>query len=233
MTIIVYSIRCIFMFLVVWLGLRIVGKKSIAQITTYDLAGILVMTTIGVEPLVYKIPSKATEGVLVLALCTVFLGKVSLSKKFYNVDQKPSVVIVHGKIDKEEMRKNNMNISFLISQLRLKNYFKIADVEYAIVEPNGQISVIQKSQQRPVTLKDLKLNAKYEGLALPLIIDGEIQYKNLKYANLGIQWLDDRVKKSGAGIENISIAELDSQGQLSISKYIDKQEGEQEVPPIF
>lgn len=138
----------------------------------------------------YKIPSKATEGVLVLALCVVLLGKLSLSKKFYNADQKPSVVIANGKIDKDELKKNSMNMPFLLSQLRLKNVAKVPDVEFAIIEPNGQLSVLLKSQERAVKPKDMQIDTKYEGLALPLIIDGEIIYSNLKYANLDTNWLN-------------------------------------------
>lgn len=234
MTIIIYAVRCVFMILVTWLGLRIVGKKSIAQITTYDLAGILLMTTVAAEPLVYKIPSKATEGVLVLALCLILFGKLSLSKKFYNADQKPSVVIANGKIDRNELRKNNMNVSFLLSQLRLKNYAKVSDVEFAIVEPNGQLSVLPKSQERAVKPKDLKIDTKYEGLALPLILDGEIQYRNLKYANLDTNWLDNEIKKAGASdTESIFLAELDNQGQLYVGFYNDVQGKAGDPPPIF
>lgn len=232
MSIITYCIRCSFMFLVVWLGLRIVGKKSIAQISTYDLTCILIISNIGAEPLVYKVPSKATLGVIFLALITILIGRLSLNKRFYNADDKPSIVIVNGKIDKEELRKNNLNIPFLLSQLRLKNYPKISDVDYAIVEPDGQISVIPKSQQRAVTPKDLNIKTKYEGLGLPLIIDSQIQYRNLEYANLSIKWLNNEIEKSQSNIENISIAELDSQGQLYICLYKDITDSKKN-PPIF
>lgn len=186
------------MILVTWLGLRIVGKKSIAQITTYDLAGILLMTTVAAEPLVYKIPSKATEGVLVLAILVVLLGKLSLSKKFYNADQKPTVAIANGKIDKDALKKNNMNVPFLLSQLRLKNIAKVSDVEFAVIEPNGQLSVIPKSQERALKPKDMQIDTKYEGLALPFIFDGEIIYSNLKYAKVDTNWLNNEIKKAGA-----------------------------------
>ncbi len=234
MEIIIYAVRCIFMFLVIWLGIRILGRKSIAQTTSYDLAGILLLSNVAAEPLVYKIPSKATEGVLVISLCLVLLGKLSLSKKFYNADQKPSVVIANGKIDKFELRKNNINVSFLLSQLRLKNISKVFDVEFAIIEPDGQLSVIAKSQERVIKPKDLKIDTKYEGLALPLIIDGEIQYRNLKYANLDINWLNNEIKKARAShIEDIFLAELDNQGQLYVSLYNDIQGKAGDAPPIF
>ena len=234
MTALVYVGRVIYMFLVTWLGLRIVGKKSIAQITTYDLAGILLMTTVAAEPLVYKIPSKQTEGILLIALLTLLVGKLSLSKKFYTADSKPSVIIANGKINKAELRNNGMNVPFLLSQLRLKNVSKVSEVEFAIVEPNGQLSVIMKSQERPVKPSDLKVETKYEGLTLPMVIDGEIIYQNLKYANLDTTWLQNEIRKAGVDkTEDIFLAELDNQGQLYVStyQYIEGKAGD--VPPMF
>ena len=157
MEILIYAARCILMLLITWTGIRIIGKKSIAQITSYDLAGILLLTTAAAEPLVYKIPSKALEAVIVISLCLIAVGKLSLTKKVYNADQKPSIVICNGKIDMVELRKNNLNVPFLLSQLRLKNYFKISEIEFALVEPNGQISVLPKSPDKPLTPKDMQV----------------------------------------------------------------------------
>lgn len=105
------------------------------------------MTTLAAEPLSYKIPTKALEGVIVIAVCIIMIGKLALNRKFYNADQKPSIVIVNGKINREELRKNNMNATFLLSVLRLKNYPRLSEVEYAFIEPNGQLSVIPRSQE--------------------------------------------------------------------------------------
>lgn len=228
----VYAIRCIIMLLVTWLGLRIVGKKSIAQLTSYDLAGILLLTTVAAEPLVYKIPSKAAEGVLVIAVCLFLLGMLTLNKRFYNADNKPSIVIANGKLNKDELRKNQMNIPFLLSQLRLQKIAKVSEVEFAIIEPNGNLSVLPKSQERAVKPKDMGIATKYEGLALPLIIDGEIQYRNLSYANLKPQWLNDQLNNTGIKkIEDVLLAELDSEGQLYLNTYGDNPQ--QYIPPIY
>jgi uncharacterized membrane protein YcaP (DUF421 family) len=222
MTFVIYAVRCFFMFFVLCLGLRIVGKKSIAQITTYELAGIFLITMVAAQPLVYKIPTKASEGVVVLSLAMILVGKLSLSKKFYNADQKPSIIIINGKIDKEELKRNNINAPFLLSQLRLKNYTRISDVEYALIEPNGQLSVIPKSQERSVKPKDLKVETQYEGLSIPLVIDGEIQYRNLDYTKLNQNWLNNELQKAGAiNIEDVFFAELDTQGQLYVNLYKD------------
>ena len=215
--IIVYIARCIIMFLVIWATVRMLGKKSISQMTSYELAALLLISNIAAEPLVYKIPSKQAIGVFTIAICTLAVGVISLHKKFYNIDIKPSIVIVNGKIDKNELKLNKMNVSFLMSLLRLEGYANISEVEFAIIEPNGNLSIIPKSQERPVKAKDLKISTKYEGLALPLIIEGQILKVNLQYAKLDENWLKDEIKKAGVqNIEHVLIAELNTEGKLYV-----------------
>lgn len=227
-----YGFRAFIMFLVTWLGVRLLGKKTVAQMTSYDFAAVLLLTTTAAEPLVYKIPSKAAYGVLVIACLAVFMGRLSLKKLFYNADQKPSIVIVNGKIDKKVLKQNEMNIPLLLSQLRIAGYARVSDIEFGIIEPSGSLSVIPKSQNRAVTPNDLKLETKYEGLALPLVLDGEIQYQNLHYAKLDVTWLKNELKKQGdITPEDVFLAELDSQGKLYIDIY-DKAT-EKMAPPII
>ena len=197
MELLVYAARCIATTLVAWLSVRIIGRRSIAQMTSYDFAAIMIMANVAAEPLVYKIGSKSLLGSLIIALMAVFIGWLSLRKKFYNVDARPSILIANGKALQDELGKNRMNLPFLLSLLRLEGYSNVSDVEFAILEPNGNLSVLPKSQNRPVQPKDLKINTDYEGLALPLVIDGEIQYNNLKYANLTIEWLYQEILKAG------------------------------------
>lgn len=80
-----------------------------------------------------------------------------------------------------------------------------------------------KSQVRPVQPKDLKIETKYEGLSLPLILDGEIQYNNLRHINLDINWLNQEIKKAGGErVEEVFLAELDTEGKLYVDFYNDK-----------
>jgi len=214
----VYIIKCILMLLITWLGIRIIGKKSIAQMTGYELAGILLLSTVAAEPLVYKIVSKAFTGVLTLALATVFIGWISLKPRLYNIDSKPDVIVAKGKVMKDVLRKNKMNMSFLMSMLRLQGYASLSVVEYALVEPNGNISVLPKSQERPVKPKDLKIQTSFEGLALPIILDGHLIKENLKYAHFDEKWLNKQLKKNGVSqISEVLIAQLDSSGSLYVS----------------
>jgi uncharacterized membrane protein YcaP (DUF421 family) len=218
----VYISRCIIILLFSWLCVRIIGKKSISQLTSYDFTALMIMANVAAEPLVFKISSKAFLGSLTIAFVAVAIGYMSLRKKFYNFDAKPDIIIVNGKIDKEALKRNRMNLPFLLSLLRLQGYAKVSDVEFAIIEPDGNLSVIPTSQSRPVTPSDLKLDTQYEGITLPLIIDGEIQYNNLKFAKLDTTWLEQEIKKSGVlRVEYVFLAELDTTGKLNIDLFKD------------
>jgi len=231
MEILSYSIRCIVVCLIAWLGVRIIGKKSISQITSYDLALLGVLANIISEPLVYKVTSKALVGSLIVACMAVLIGWISLQKHFYNFDSQPNIVVFNGKVIKNALKQNRMNLPFFLSMLRTSGYANVSDVEFAIIEPSGNLSVIPKSQNRPVTPEDLKIDTQYEGLALPLVIDGEIQYNNLKYAKLDTKWLKQEIQKAGAtSTEEIFLAELDTQGKLYVDFYKDDQ---QEQPGIY
>lgn len=222
MELLVYATRCIVTSLVAWLTVRLIGRRSISQMTSYDFAALMIISNVAAEPLVYKVGSKALIGSLIIGLMSVFIGWLSLKKPLYNIDSKPSILIAGGKIFRDELKKNRINLPFLLSLLRLKGYPNVSDVEFAILEPTGNLSVLPKSQNRPVLTKDLKIDTGYEGLALPLIIDGEIQYNNLKYAKLNTEWLNREIKKAGAGkVEEIFLAELKSAGELYVDFYRD------------
>jgi uncharacterized membrane protein YcaP (DUF421 family) len=180
----------------------------------------MVLANVAAEPLVYKVTTKAFIGTVTIAVMAVIIGRLSLNKWFYNFDVKPEIIIVNGKIDRQAMRRNRMNLPFLLSLLRLQGYAKVSDVEFAIIEPDGNLSVIPTSQNRPVTPSDLNIDTQYEGLTLPLIIDGEIQYNNLKFAKLDTKWLQQEIVKQGAQkAEDIFLAELDSTGNLNVDLF--------------
>jgi len=218
MSTIIYMFKCILMFIITWLGIRIIGKKSITQMTGYELSAILLISNVAAEPIVYSIALRAFSGVISLSLITLFIGMLTLKSRFYNLNTKPSIVIFNGKILVNELKKNKMNISFLISMLRLQGYFKISEIEYAIIEPNGRVSVLPVSKERPLKPKEIKIQTPYEGLALPLILDGRIVSDNLNFIELDEELLKNKL--NNYGIQNVSdvlIAQLDDKGNLYVS----------------
>lgn len=227
----VYALRCVIVLSFTWLCVRLIGKKSISQMTSYDITALMILANVAAEPLVFKVNTKAFLGVLVITVLAVVIGKLSLNRKFYNFDAKPEIVIANSKVNREVLGRNGINLPFLLSLLRLQGYSKVSDVEFAIIEPNGNLSVIPKSQSRPVTPKDMNMNTKYEGLSLPLIIDGMVQYENLKYANLTMDWLNYEIRKCGAkDVEDVFLAEIDGSGELFVNLYDDD---DMDVPGIF
>lgn len=231
MDLIIYLIRCVIVLLFTWLCVRIIGKKSISQMTSYDLAGTFVLANVAAEPLVYKVVTKAFVGSLAIALGVTFIGWISLNRLFYNLDSKPDIVIYNGKINQKALNKNKANLPFLLSLLRMQGFANVSDIEIAIFEPNGNLSVLPKSQNRPLTPQDMKIETQYEGLALPLIIDGRIQYDNLKYAKLDMNWLNHELHKNGKNHpEKILLAELNSSGNLYL---YEKENIEDEFPNLI
>ncbi|MCY6959910.1 DUF421 domain-containing protein [Clostridium brassicae] len=218
MDIIIYVLRCIIMLLVSWTGVRLVGKKSIAEMTSYDLAAIMLLTTVAAEPLVYKITSKATVGVFAILLATAFLGNLSLKKFFYNIDARPTIVISEGKIIEQELKKARMNLPLLLSELRIKGYQNVSDVRYAIIEPSGKMSVIPTSQSSPVTPKEMGIPTAPVNLSFPLIIDGKIDKVNLTFLQKNEEWLLNQLKAfSVSNFDEVLLAQYDSSGQLFVN----------------
>lgn len=218
MDFLVYAIRCIFVLLVSWAGVRIIGKKSIAEMTAYDLVAIMLLTTVAAEPLVYKIVSKATVGVFIIAVVAFLIGMLSLKRYFYNVDNRPSVLVVHGKIIEKELKRAQLNVPLLMSELRVLGYQNISDIAYAIIEPNGKMSVVPKSQARPLEPRDMSIPTAPVQLSFAVIIDGEVIYDNLRYFKKDVAWLKKQLQAFNVGnVQDVFYAEIDSQGQLHVN----------------
>ncbi|MTI48889.1 DUF421 domain-containing protein [Sporosalibacterium faouarense] len=229
MDIIVYILRCVVMLFVTWTGIRLIGKKSIAEMTAYDLGAIMVLTTVAAEPIAYKIASKVTVGVFAIVITTLILGSLSLKGFFYNIDSKPSVVIMDGKINEKELKRARMNLPLLLSELRTKGYQNVSDVRYAIIEPNGKVSVIAKSQISPVTPKVIGIPSAPINLAIPLIIDGKIEDRNLRFLQKDKKWLSQQLKAFEVGsFEEVLLAQYDSSGQL----FVNTKNRKMEIPNI-
>nr|WP_155816455.1 DUF421 domain-containing protein [Bacillus methanolicus] len=166
-------------------------------------------------------------GLILWALLTFTLEFISLksSKARVLLDGEPTIVIKNGKILEKAMASNKLNMDDLSMLLRLKNIFSVKDVDYAILEPNGQLSVLKKVELEPVTKKDLKITSSSR-LYLPteLIVDGEVVKKNLQELNLSEEWLNQQLLLQGIHkLEDVFFAELQSDGSIYIDKKTDNE----------
>lgn len=109
----------------------------------------------------------------------------------------PTVVIEKGVIIEKSLKDLNMDINDLLEFLRSEGYFHIEEIAYAIMEANGQLSVLSKSLYKPVTLKDMKITSSKEELDSNIIIDGEYMEENIKNSNKGMEWIKKELKKNG------------------------------------
>jgi uncharacterized membrane protein YcaP (DUF421 family) len=173
---------------------RLMGKREIGELSILDLVIFIMigeMAVISIEntkdPLFHTI-----LPMFLLMIIQIVLALVSLkSKRFRNlVDGQPSIIINRGKIDETAMRKQRYNFDDLMSQLREKDIRSIADVEFAILEASGTLSVIEK-------LQDPKKPKKNGDITIPLIMDGAIDEENLKRINKTNLWLRQELKKKG------------------------------------
>lgn len=216
----IYIIRSLVVILATWLITNFIGKKSIAQLTPYDLAILFIISNVGAQPLVNKDSFKTAFGMILLGFSIILIARLSLHKFFYQMDSSPSIVIANGQINREELKKNRMSVYMLLSLLRVQGYFKLSDINYAILETSGDISVVPRAQSRPVTPDDLKLYPKEDGLTYAVIVDGQIMKKALPYAKISEEWLLNELKSMYmASPHEVLYAEVDSDQQLFANLY--------------
>jgi uncharacterized membrane protein YcaP (DUF421 family) len=216
--------RTFIVFMAGYLFLRVTGKKAVSQMHTFDLLYIFVLTNIISTPVEVSNVGKAIAyaGITVI-LCKIFI-RLSLHNKLrWILYESPTVLIRNGDIDRKGLKKVRMPMNELLSHLRVKGYTDTQNIALAVLEETGNISVIPKSEYRPVQPNDLNLSVKKEYIPIPLIMDGQIVYHNLKYLQLDLGWLINEVEKMGGKIENITLATFLENGKLFIDNNVIKE----------
>ena len=212
-------IRTVILVTLVVVGLRVMGKRQVGQLQPYELVIIILLSELAAIPIGNSgIPlAYAVIPILTLVVIHIFLSYISLKSEGARgiICGTPSVLIENGKIVEKELIRLRYNINELTEQLRAKNIPNIADVEFAILETSGHLSVIPKSQKRPVVPADMNLPTNYEGLPVTLIIDGFVFDKNLSKISLNREWLLEELQKFGiSDFREVLFASIDSEGKL-------------------
>ncbi len=212
---------------------RLIGKKFLAQMTFFDFVTGIIIGTIGGAYVTTE-----TKGYyvllspIILTLLVVLTGYLTLkstpARKL--IEGEPLVMIQNGNIFEENMRKIRYNMDDLMMQLREKGVFDLTEVESAILEPHGKLSVLKKSQHLPLTPKDLNIATNYKGVSSEIIIDGNIVEQNLKQNNLSHEWLYNELSaKNIKNIREIFLATLSTGGNLYVDLRSDNPKYIQEV----
>ncbi|MDW7651495.1 MAG: DUF421 domain-containing protein [Bacillota bacterium] len=215
--------RTAFLYLAVLVAIRIMGKREVGQLSAFDLVVAIMIAELAAMSM-EKIEMPLYDGLIpifTLVGLEILLSYLSMKSHTIRgiVDGSPSIVIANGKILEKELRKQRYNVSDLLGQLREKDVPNIADVQFAVLETSGELSVVLKGDKRPVTTADLGLPTKYEGLPTPLIFDGHIHFKNLRGLHLDEEWLKSELGRHGVQqVEGVLFASLDTDGNLYVSE---------------
>lgn len=178
---------------------KVLGKTQISQLTPFDFIAAIVLGELVGNALFDK-----EAGILEIAYVVILWGTLlysieMITQKFkgsrFFLEGKPSIVIYKGNIVYEEMRKNKLDISELQQLLRMKDVFAVQEVEYAILETNGDLSVMKKAPFQEVTKQDMNLPIETPVIATTIISDGEIIKDNLAEENLTEEWLFNELKR--------------------------------------
>ncbi len=223
----------IVVYILLLVSTRVIGKKLLEQMTFFDfVTGVTIGTITGA----FVVNNAKGYWVLLspvyltlLVIATGFLSFFSLRARKI-VQGEPVVIIQNGKILEKNMRKLRYNLDDLEKQLRSAGTFDIGEVEFAVLETHGKLSVLKKSQYLPVTPADLNLSTGYKGLASEIIKDGVVLDQNLRQNHLDFAWLYRELGKAGVNdISDVVLASLQTDGTLWLDVKQDNPDYVQEV----
>ncbi len=211
-------VRVSIIYILVLVVMRIMGKREISQMQPFELVIAIMIADLASVPMSDTgIPIfNGIIPILALLLFQLIISIINL--KSIRLRQiicgKPQILIYRGKIDEKALKKEKITINELQERLRQNNIFTLGDVEYAILETSGEISVIQKPEKRNTIPEDFNITPEYEGIPYDLIIDGRIMYDNLKKIGKDEIWLKKQVDKFKINPENALIVTFDGKEQI-------------------
>ncbi|EHL08565.1 hypothetical protein HMPREF0322_00658 [Desulfitobacterium hafniense DP7] len=204
------------------------GRRKIAELPVYDFLSIIVLgSVIGADIAEPNIPHLPVLFAVVLIIALQYLVSsllINNKKIARKITFGPTVIIQNGQFIKANMKRLKYSIETVLMLLREKDIFDLNEVEYAIVEGSGSISVLKKPQYLPLTPSDMKLKPGAKGLPLPLIIDGKVQDGNLQQLKRDRSWLAAELAQAGIpDFNEVFYADCTREGRLYISKIVQAQ----------
>ena len=176
-------LKTIIIYFTIVFAMRIMGKRQIAQLQPYELVLALLIAEVTAKPmdtpgtpLSYGLVSAITLILLYFLIARLSIKSETVKKLF---SSKPSIVVNKGVILREELSRLDYTLSDLIEQIRAKGFYDVCDIDYAILETNGKLSVFPITTKMPPTLSDLNLKPNHTNLAYSIIMDGKFQKDNL------------------------------------------------------
>ena len=209
-------IRTVILYLLIIVGIRLMGKRQIGQLEPSELVLSLIIADIAAVPMQdFGIP--LVMGVIpiltLLCLSTILSVLTVKSIRFRALlCSRPSVVVRDGRILIPEMVKNRFTIDELMEELRVSGVTDLGKVKYAVLETTGRISVVPVAEEQPVTARNLGLTVSEAGLPVVLISDGHVIHRNLKGRGLSENWLNQQLNARKLSAKEVFLLTVDEAG---------------------
>lgn len=222
----VVIVRAIISFFTLLILARILGKEQISQLTFFDYILGITIGSIASEATV-DLSSRAWPhfvGLLSWSVLAYLMQLISLKWRYAAkiIEGEPVVVIMNGKIMDKVLKKMKFRITDILELLRNQGIFDLNEVDYAILEPNGSLSVLKRPEYLPLTPKDMNIKVKPTGISTELVYDGKLIEQNLRQMNKDKKWLMNELSKRGIkDISEVFLATLNDAGSLYVDKYKD------------
>lgn len=214
--------RSILIYIFVLIVMRLMGKREIGQLQPFELAIAIMIADLASIPMTDPgIPISngiiSILGLLVMHLIISVINMKSIKAREI-ICGRPTILVYRGKIDEKALKKERFTINELEERLRGNNVINLGDVEYAILETSGQVTVIQKPEKRNTIPEDFNIVPEYEGIPYDLVVDGKIMDDNLKAIGKDKEWLKKQVKKFKMKPEDALVVTYDGKGQIFCQK---------------
>lgn len=221
-------IRSIVLYVIVLIVMRLMGKREIGQLQPFELAIAIMIADLASIPMTdIGIPiSNGIIPIMGLLVMHLIISVINLksSKMRELICGKPTILIYQGRIDEQKLKKERFTLNELEEKLRSSNVTNLGDVEYAILETSGDISVIQKPNKRNSIPEDFNIMPDYEGIPYNLVIDGKVMTENLKKIGKNYDWLKKQTHKFQMEPEEALIVTINGKGDMFCQKKLSPEE---------
>lgn len=202
---------------------RLMGKKQISQLTFFDyIVGISIGSIAAAMSVDKRISIRdGITSMIIWALFPIVFSFISIHSMNARrlLDGTPTILIQNGKIIEKNLRKSKFTVNDLLEELRMKDAFDILDVEFAILETSGKLSVLKKAAKQPLTPTDMNLQLPNQSICANVIIDGKLMIENVKKLNKDELWLKNELIKNNVHSEkDVLLASCDTNGVLHIDR---------------
>ena len=215
------TVRAISSLLTLFLITKMLGKKQVSQLSLFDYVIGISIGNFAAE-MTINLESNELNGIWAVVLFGFFAYLVSyltmksiVLRRFFMGT--PTVIIQDGKILEKNLKKVKFDINDMMEEIRSNGYFDLSQVDYALMEANGKLSILPKPEYRPITPKDMNIKVNSESLCANIVIDSKIMHNNLKNMNKDLKWLNKKLREKGyTDLSKILLVTLDANEKITV-----------------